>query len=660
MESNINKYSILNFSFIPDNNYKLEDFFSSINFGVVEANIHNLKKNIIKIPFNRKENLIYYNETISFYSKNNINEILISTDYPIYINKINNIYIYYNGNNKDKIKSGINISAELIFQIHPDCFFTLKHIKLDDLNLKLFDYYKNFYRKRIGIFNFNPNSLELLNQIKRTNENFQFEDGESYKIIIRYYEKDNPEISIANFRIIDDGIKKISPIFIIDKIKINNKLKNFINFFHIFIQDIRKNKKISEKEKKIINNDFKYDCDLANNYYDNILNYEEFEEIDKSIFHYLFYYNLLSLILDIFEKDEDKCLFKLTNINEFISFYEKKIDSVINYKCNIRDSLLLIKTYNFHFLNYFKTGIEIDNISFINVNEIEKDNPYYQAINFLKNIIMNLEEISLLFELLLSFDCEVISNLLEENKEIKAIEYTDIYGDVRNIIYEKNPTEYGMNLLNIQEIKEHLLQLMPRFIVRLNTDLRFRADYLNKGNIMTINEKILFKKKSDYLDISFKREYNYIYIIPIVMEILHELYAHAKLRFINNDSHSAQEMRISKYNFKPVKILKKVKINNNVQEINFPESGIALENSISDDKNVIKWLKSVCIDKQKVQKLLNVSLWVDKNFNKLESLVKQYIELEKKNNNIIYNDKYESSNDDSIDDLDLYDCGFSS
>ena len=118
-------------------------------------------------------------------------------------------------------------------------------------------------------------------------------------------------------------------------------------------------------------------------------------------------------------------------------------------------------------------------------------------------------------------------------------------------------------------------------------------------------------------------------------------------------------MRISKYNFKPIKILKKININNDIKEINFPESGIALENSISDDKNVIKWLKSVCMDKKKVQELLKISLWIDKNFNKLESLAKKYIELEKINNNNINNDKYESSNDDSIDDLDLYDCGFS-
>ena len=207
--------------------------------------------------------------------------------------------------------------------------------------------------------------------------------------------------------------------------------------------------------------------------------------------------------------------------------------------------------------------MNIDYISFINIEELEKNNPYYIAIEFLKKVIMNLEENSLLFEILLNFDSEVISNLLEENDEIKIINYIDIYGNIRNIDYKKNVTEYGMNLLNIKEIRQHLLQLIPKFIVRINTDLKFRADYMNKGNIMSINEKILFKSKSENLDQSFKGEYYYAYIFPIVMEILHELFGHAKLRLSSSDAHSAQEMRISKYNFKPVKILKKIKINNN-------------------------------------------------------------------------------------------------
>ena len=55
--------------------------------------------------------------------------------------------------------------------------------------------------------------------------------------------------------------------------------------------------------RETMNIDYKFDCYLAKNYYDNILNYEKFKEIDKSIFHYIFYYDLLLLILDIFEID---------------------------------------------------------------------------------------------------------------------------------------------------------------------------------------------------------------------------------------------------------------------------------------------------------------------------------------------------------------------
>jgi hypothetical protein len=58
--------------------------------------------------------------------------------------------------------------------------------------------------------------------------------------------------------------------------------------------------------------------------------------------------------------------------------------------------------------------------------------------------------------------------------------------------------------------------------------------------------------------------------------------------------------------------------------------------------------------------LLDISLWIDKDFSKLESIVKNFIESEKKDNYFnSYNNNISNSNDDSIDDLDLYDCGFS-
>ena len=130
----------------------------------------------------------------------------------------------------------------------------------------------------------------------------------------------------------------------------------------------------------------------------------------------------------MFEIDKNNCLIKLININEFIIKYENNIDKILKYKCEIKESLLFIKCYNFHFINSFKTGIDIDYISFININDLEKGNPYYRAINFLKNIITNLKENSILFEIFLN-----------------SIHYTDIYYNKRTLDYKKNPTEYGMN-----------------------------------------------------------------------------------------------------------------------------------------------------------------------------------------------------------------------
>ena len=41
------------------------------------------------------------------------------------------------------------------------------------------------------------------------------------------------------------------------------------------------------------------------------------------------------------------------------------------------------------------------------------------------------------------------------------------------------------------------------------------------------------------------------------------------------------------------------------EEVNLPESGIALERNISEDKDVINWLKSLCKDKKKVEEVLD-------------------------------------------------------
>lgn len=57
---------------------------------------------------------------------------------------------------------------------------------------------------------------------------------------------------------------------------------------------------------------------------------------------------------------------------------------------------------------------------------------------------------------------------------------------------------------NIDEVKNHLLQLIPRFIIRIYTDMKFNANYDPNSRIMFLNEKMLFKLKNIYLTQIFK------------------------------------------------------------------------------------------------------------------------------------------------------------
>jgi hypothetical protein len=54
---------------------------------------------------------------------------------------------------------------------------------------------------------------------------------------------------------------------------------------------------------------------------------------------------------------------------------------------------------------------------------------------------------------------------------------------------------------------------------------------------------------------------------------------------------------------------------------------------------------------------MDVSLWVDKNFNKLEEIINEFIQNKNNNNNFLYRISIDE-NDDSLEDSESYDCGF--
>ena len=87
------KETILHFIDIKDETMKLSKLFNNVKLDKAGI-IYDFKdSNDLKIYIELKENCIYYYETLIFTTKDKSE---ISLDYPIYINKINNIYVSNN------------------------------------------------------------------------------------------------------------------------------------------------------------------------------------------------------------------------------------------------------------------------------------------------------------------------------------------------------------------------------------------------------------------------------------------------------------------------------------------------------------------------------------------------------------------------------------
>ena len=290
----------------------------------------------------------------------------------------------------------------------------------------------------MGVINFNPKENELLKTL-----NYSFINGDSYEILLRYYGNNKYEVSISELCqfISEDytNIKKVRK-YEENKDKINAQLKQFYSDFNSLRRNIKENSIIDDSEINKIKEKYKDIDNILNNYYFNINNYNEFEEIDKSIFYYLYYYKEFLILFKLNEENKNILGYRAKiNFEKVNELAEKNILDFINNCKNLIDSLSLIQTYNTHCLNSIKTNKQIQYISFIDVEKLNHNNPYFIAINFLKQIFTNIKETSKLYEILSNLDSEVIKNLLIEKKEkeIYILNYNDIYGYKKEIKYDK-------------------------------------------------------------------------------------------------------------------------------------------------------------------------------------------------------------------------------
>ena len=649
MEDFEEKKTILKFIFVHDKNVRLDQYFKEINlhkadvifyfnyqkvkeqssnnqldsFIVIDTKIYVdvSKSNVINVDVEIDENSIYYNESIDLVPIDNSNIQTITFEYLIYKDKINIIYI-------DALneQGNISISLEIIYQTIKAELLP-KSILYKGKELTSFDSFNNKLRQRIGFANVDPEKFNFIEDIHKSYPDFKFLNNASYQILVRIPINKKNEYSIAKNEFNYLGLKKELH-KTINKQNLLDSLNNFKNeFIEIFVKT--QFDELNDVENKI--NEFaeKYRfLEAEKTYYDNMFDYGDFEDIDNEIFILMFYFLEFLVIKKTSMNSEKKfqIIDMLDNLSDFNLEYENYISQIKELNLDTKDKLLLIKVYNKKFIDSYWSGYQIDYIAIINVEKENELNPYIKAINFIKNIIINLKEESRLFEAFLYLDSDVIKNLLI-NIQRKNEEITDIYGDTKIIELSENPTEYGINMINIDEVRNHLLKLIPKYIIRIDTRMNFNADLDPNSKIMTLNERRLFNKGSKGLKKTFQKEkVSDKYVLPISIEALFQIFGQGKKRLNNKEAKSPEDYRDSKYNYKRISIKKRI---SNFKEIIYPESGVVLENYISENKNVLRWLKSLH-SFEEYKGLLNVSLWVDDKFSDLEKIVENFLNKDKR------------------------------
>ena len=280
----------INFIYIKDEKMKLNELFRSVKFEYAKIEKEFNSSNKIEINVELEENCINYNESLSFKTKDNK---IISLEYPIYSQKINNIYVDFDTNENDNQKENIKpICLEIIFYAAEKNLLP-NNIIYDNKELCTFDTYENNLRRRIGLININPEKLKLLDQVKKQypelNLDYSFENP--YKLIVRIPKKGDIKYSMSSIDTIF-RIKKTNFNYEFHKEEIHKSFlqckKDISDFLKELVFPIMKINYI-RKKVELLYQEYKSLILMQMYYWENILNCQNFEEIDIEIFKEKFY-----------------------------------------------------------------------------------------------------------------------------------------------------------------------------------------------------------------------------------------------------------------------------------------------------------------------------------------------------------------------------------
>ena len=467
----------------------------------------------------------------------------------------------------------------------------------NEQKIQVFDNYDLKYRKKINIINVGRNFVN--SYIKNITL-----DSNSYKICARI--KNTGEIFSSLHEL------KLEKKLELKKNLIKPNLDDIDKIQNLFIE-FKKSKNLEniKKKYKVLNNDNAFKKFIKRYTYAKAP-YSEIPDINDDAINILKEY-ILKFILKYFfinineikTQIIDKQLQMIDNIMEIINDIEqfsknKKDSTILKYRL-YRATLYNLysvtkedaknKFYCLSILAKYKQKI-------IDINQSSKDNPYYKAITFLKEVASKLNEKSCLFDLLMQYNSGISEDIIllgENNKNNKVV---------------AEDTKYELSLLTVEEITKHLTDILPDFIIRYTCNNDIYSFYSSLNDLIFINEQKTFN------DSIIRNLDNSIgYTLPIVLLVIYECWGHLKV--IN--SNKINYLRKGNSNEELMEIIEK-----NTGKVKC-ESGLELENLIIGSKD--KFFSEFLLNKYEIinKNLLNSDLWVKTNFKDFQNLMRENV-----------------------------------
>lgn len=352
-----------------------------------------------------------------------------------------------------------------------------------------------------------------------------------------------------------------------------------------------------------------YTHPLVVKYMNTTKQYLNVQDVDVHITKFIQFYYLLSSISRINANMFEKKILDLQIYIGLDNLYKKYqtinpgtgisnndlIDDIVIY-CNMIEL----------FIENIDVIVEPIPVKIINLND--SNNIYERAVGFLKRIILKLEEYSALSLYIAQFNSTISLN-------INARE------NIENV--------FEIDIITLSELKEELLQLLPKKIYRLFSKARGKVFLEMFTKIPVFNEMSLFHKRKDEID-QIMNDNDEVEInrctIPIVFELLHEVFAQGKIR-------------VNTVNFDKGTPKKYIKFG--IDNKTNGDAGRYLEGIIGE-KNLIYQLKHPR-PYYNFNRLMNVDLFIQEDFKQFETIARNIVNNNSVDQNLVI---YDSEDDE--------------